>query len=524
MNTAAQSINRRRGTTTTTKSNKPDVSLKFFYWLFVLLFAGIHHLFYLYPSRVNYGSVDSTILSSSQTRKQKDGKIRPAEEIIPLFFSNGEASEQLLHRIDKQGNDHNYNIAIQPIGGNWSHKAWTNTYDELHGNNMKVICHLVRTSRTKDEASKKYSDSSNKELILSPVYGDDDANTQETKHNLPYRVVVRPFIKGGGTEYLAYVVARELYGPTETKIPTQHVLPTKYLIDNPWVTNAAADYVNIQSLLYGVQLTFIDEWTNCIPRSTTILDKDEIANSNKEADNFFLDIGNNNQRIRLEPIQVDESKSFKLCLRNMKVYDGKWKDQCFKQGKATRRQCYHSEVSQLVELALFDALIANGERLHLKGASTNNLHWVWPYPDTDTGTGKFQPRIDANYNRTLKMVWLDHGHYTFVSKPNGGEMIADFFKKYCVFSGLLLQRIFGKIVVDADDKRDSTLGLNMSQIVRNRLIDDSLADKLMDEIRDEQVQVLDQQIQHIRDAVLQCASKNNNARGQAKEPYIYVID
>jgi hypothetical protein len=368
---------------------------------------------------------------------------RPRE---PFYAKHGEAPEELLN--DK-------GVTILPIHGDWSHDAWKDTYPRLHGNNIKIICTLFHRNAS---APSELAVSPSQQPIRSNVdvvRKHDDQQSVEGDSALPYRVLLRPLQAGGSIEYLAYVLAQEL---GVHKIPTQTVLPDLFPIDTPWKNYT--DYVNIQSLLYGVQMTFIDKWTNCLPNmkessstSQKIMNTTTTITNNRSSfsELDLLYIGNetlpktksttkgpispqtpqDGRFIRLRPVEANASQTWKICLRNMDKYDGNWRKTCLT-NTPTIRRCRHDEMAQLVEMALFDALILNGERLRFKGGPINNIHWLWP-PHVEPSVN------DTTSTKPLELVWLDHGHYSFGT--GRGEMM-EFFQTYCIFSGHLLRRIF----------------------------------------------------------------------------------
>jgi hypothetical protein len=89
-------------------------------------------------------------------------------------------------------------------------------------------------------------------------------------------------------------------------------------------------------------------------------------------------------------------------------------------------------VAQLLEMATFDALISNRERLHINGGSSNNVHWITP------------SYHDDKHPLLQHLVWLDHGHYTFSNdnRTQQHEMM-DLLQQHCVFPrDLLLRNIY----------------------------------------------------------------------------------
>eukprot|EP00978_Attheya_sp_CCMP212_P012670 scaffold31678_cov58-Attheya_sp.AAC.3 len=88
---------------------------------------------------------------------------------------------------------------------------------------------------------------------------------------------------------------------------------------------------------------------------------------------------NQSQAIRLHSVQADTQAVWKLCLRNMAVPDDRgWGIVCLC-NDPTMRNCRNEETAQLLEMAMFDAIIRNWDRLHMPGGGlSNNVHWLWP--------------------------------------------------------------------------------------------------------------------------------------------------
>jgi len=381
-------------------------------------------------------------------------------------------------------------IKILPINGTWENVSWMRKSSELHGNKCKMICHLFGTGNNR----------------MTPVH----SSQPLSENSSPYRVLARPIsligkkkdprynrTNGVGNEFLAYSVAREL---GIYKIPAQTIIASD---PSP---------MNVQSLLRGVHLTFMDDWTNCIPNTTTAhhslsMKPSSLGINDKE---LVVDIGKgqNNKMIRLNFVHTNTQAVWKLCLRrNATHYNRVWGQYCL-QHEPSMRKCHQQEIAQLLDMALFDAIIFNRDRM-VMGSLSNNIHWLWPPPTLPNGE---TPSLTTD--KPLQLVWIDHDHDTFTekweTKPGKRGDMMKFFLRYCVFPGRLLQRLFHR-----DDRHR-----HLSVRVHERLMPKVWATfngtegRVMTEERvrtvAQKLQVVDKQVEHLRMVVAKCARRHNS--------------
>lgn len=373
-----------------------------------------------------------------------------------IFAALGEIPESILQ---------DESLSVVPVYGNWSHNAWRSAYSQLHGNNMKIICYLKRGGTILTRAS------DNSEVLL------------------PYKVLMRPVHNGGGNEYLAYKVAQEL--GIQERIPTQTIPPRPFPIDTPWTAANNTDYVNIQSLVSNVQLTFLgDDWTRCIPTITNTNSEAKLSIHNNKDDDFLhlvLDNTTTMAPLSIKTIDVDTRQDWKCCFRNMSVYDKTWRKECL-QRDFVRYKCENAHVAQLLEMATFDALISNRERLHIKGGSSNNVHWITPSSHDDK-----HPLLQH-------LVWLDHGHYTFSNdnaRTQQHEMM-DLLQQHCVFPrDLLLRNIYTFRDPKLSIKVFERLSVQMIQALGGQA-------SIMERLR-----IVDQQVARLEEIILSCVRENS---------------
>jgi len=155
-------------------------------------------------------------------------------------------------------------------------------------------------------------------------YGFDSSIRQ--KWGVALQVLLRRVQKGGSKEYLAYKVAQEL--DIQERIPSQTIPPRPFPIDTPWTAANYTDYVNIQSLVSNVQLTFLgDDWTRCIPTVTNTNSEAKLSVHNDKDDDFLhlvLDY-TTTMALSIKTVDVDAQNDWKCCFRNMSVNDKTWR-------------------------------------------------------------------------------------------------------------------------------------------------------------------------------------------------------
>jgi len=395
----------------------------------------------------------------------------------------GEVPEEMLGLIPT-------GIKIMPIKGTWKKFSWMNKKSVLHGNFKKVICHLFDENQT------------------SPIH-----SLPLSENSFPYRVLVRPIrvVKGRnnprrqksdgvGNEFLAYNLALEL---------GIHKIPTQTIIAPP---SSKRDPMNVQSLLRGVHFTFIHDWINCLPNTTAVDNSFSTKPPLRGNDNgMVLNIGNREknetQMIRLNFVHANTQAVWKLCFRNITHFDIEWGTYCL-QHQPLIRQCRQEEIAQLLEMAMFDALIYNRDRLH-RGPNSNNIHWLWP-PTEGNDT---EPSV--NTEDPLQLVWIDHQHFTFTEQwevdTGASGRIMSFFKRECIFPDNLLRQLF-----PSDARSDHP---RLSKRVLERLTpkiwvtfnetEGWRSVKERAQTVAHKLTVVNRQLKHIREAVAECARKHN---------------
>ena len=341
----------------------------------------------------------------------------------------------------------------------FSQSAWI-TYDLLHGNNIKTICTLHSTLEGPP--------------LTSPASGN------------PYQVVVRPLKNGGSGEAIAYFLAVEL---GIDRFPSLAVLPQTLEIESPWFNTT--DRVNVQSMVPGVEMVFVKDWTHCFPVRTTRSDSDGTQSPR------WFDNGTVRVELQQRLVSTNESAFYRLCPRNMSLYD-KVAEECLER-PSSLRPCHGAEVVQILEMLMFDALIFNGERLHAEGPS-NNVHIV--------------RRVSHNYsdNTPLDFVWLDHGHYSFSDKDKngetGGEMI-NWLGMHCIFSVKMLERLFGNATAVAHQGRLSDRVLRRMGPELVAMLDNATWDLNCTNGTRESLAVVERQFERLNRVILQCAAARN---------------
>jgi len=394
------------------------------------------------------------------------------ESISSHYAKFGEVPEEMFGLIPT-------GIKIMPIEGTWKRLSWMGRKSVLHGNTRKFICHLFDDNQTSPIRSQPLSENSP-----------------------PYRVLARRIHSdrgknnGVGNEFLAYNVALEL---GIRKIPTQTIIAS-----DPSPKKAP---MNIQSLLRGVHMTFMDDWMNCLPNTTAVDDSFSTKPPSKANDNgVVLDIGkgkkNETQMIRLNFVHANTRAVWKLCFRrNATHYDQAWGQYCL-QHQPLIRKCRQEEIAQLLEMAMFDIIIYNQDRIHM-GPRSNNIHWLWPPIEGDGN----EPSV--NTEDPLELVWIDHEHSTFTKNPRSVGVI-DFFSRHCVFPNNLLWQLF-----HPNARSD------------HRRLSERVLERLMPKLRTfnetegwhsteeraqtvaQKLKVVDQQLTRIRAVVAECAEKHN---------------
>jgi hypothetical protein len=146
-------------------------------------------------------------------------------------------------------------------------------------------------------------------------------------------------------------------------------------------------------------------------------------------------------------------------------------------------------VAQLLEMATFGALISNRERLHIKGGSSNNVHWITPSSHDDK-----HPLLQH-------LVWLDHGHYTFSNdnaRTQQHEMM-DLLQQHCVFPRdlLLLRNIYTFRDPKLSIKVFERLSVQMIQALGGQA-------SIMERLR-----IVDQQAARLEEIILSCVRENS---------------
>jgi len=382
----------------------------------------------------------------------------------------GEVSEEMLGLIPA-------GINIMPTNSTWKSVKWMNQMSILHGQNPKRICQLFDKNQTAPIRSQPLSESS-----------------------LPYRVLVRPIEldkgeKSVGNEFLAYNVALEL---GIHKIPTQTIIAS---VPYPEKTP-----MNIQSLLRGVYMNFMVDWTNCLPDTTAVDDSFSTKPPSRVSNNsVVLDIGKKNKTnetktIRLNFVHANTKAVWKLCFRNATHFNNKWRKYCLNHQPVIRK-CRQEEIAQLLEMAMFDAIISNQDRIRGMKDKSNNIHWLWPPAEGDGN------RPSVNTQDPLQLVWIDHAHHSFLKKSG----MVNFFEENCVFPDSLLQKLFHPTV--RSDHR------SLSERVLERLMPklsatfngteglQSTEERAQTAVR--RLKVVDVQLDRLRAVLTKCARKHN---------------
>jgi len=382
------------------------------------------------------------------------------ERRLSHYAKFGEVPEEMLESIPTD-------IKILPMNGTWTKKSWKKSRKELHGNKDKMICHLFADNQTAPIHSQPISENSS-----------------------PYRVVARPIslvdakkhprynmTDGVGNEFLAYNVAREL---GIHRIPTQTIIASD------------ASPMNVQSLLRGVHMTFMDEWTNCLPNTKMLNDTGVVVDIGKEKENYV---------IGLNFVHANTQAVWKLCFRRNATHYGQvWGQYCL-QHEPTIRKCRQEEIAQLLEMAMFDAIIYNRDRMET-GSMSNNVHWLWP----PTAADGDKPSLTTD--DPLQLVWIDHDHKTFTEETKFKKRMARFFERTCIFPESLLRRLF-----HPGDRR------RLSVRVQERLMPKLWATFNKTEGRQsaeeraqtvaQKLKVVDTQFSFLRKVVIGCEKKHN---------------
>jgi len=388
----------------------------------------------------------------------------------------GEVSEEMLGLIPT-------GIDVMPTDSTWNNSKWMHRMSILHGNHPKRICQLF---------------DKNQPIRSQPL----------SESSLPYRVLVRPIEldkrdegnkKSVGDEFLAYNVAQEL---GIHKIPTQTIIASgSYLGEIP---------VNIQSLLRGIHMTFIDEWQNCLPDTMAIDDSFSTKPPSRGSNNsVVLDIGkgdktNETKTIRLNFIHANTTAIWKLCFRNATHFSEEWGQYCLNHQPLIRK-CRQEEIAQLLEMAMFDAIISNQDRIRGMKDKSNNIHWLWPPAEGDGN------RPSVNTQDPLQLVWIDHAHHSFRNIHSSGGLVTNLFSEVCVFPDSLLQKLF-----DPTARSDHR---SLSERVLERLMPKLLAtfngtERLQSteeraQTVAQKLKVVDVQLDRLRAVVTKCARKHN---------------
>ena len=269
-------------------------------------------------------------------------------------------------------------------------------YAKLHGNNIKLFCSLgVSTSRPG-------------ELL---------------------EAVARPFLfrnQGGWRELVAFHVDR---ATGLFKIPNEVLEQSPRNVEiKDWGANFT-DFFVIQSYIKNVSLVFVQDWLSCLPDPPS-------TPANRPIKVHTLAF--KGQTFRTTEVFAVRESQLTICPRNMAVFDAEWGDQCTKD-LASKQICTQGHISQIMELLLFDFLIANGERLHPKGRS-NNVHAHQFAPDS-----------------RLELLFIDQGHYSFDGENQVMEEYKQTLTKYCIFPGRYLAQL-GEIKGNASDLIKASMG------------------------------------------------------------------
>lgn len=437
------------------------------------------------------------------------------------FSKYGEATEEQLETLD-----------LVPTSGRWKGVNWAEVKESMGGNKQKIVC----TLRDVNHAKFRLPNS-----VFFPSswlpQGSEDIQSQDSRRH-EYKVIVRSHNsqEGVGAEYLAYAVAREL---------GLHQIPTQSLIPQPRDNGKSSHgIINVQSMLDDVRLTFLDNWTNCIPRAGEAASMNDAGSNDQllssallQTTNAIMIPGNNSdtsQLLSIQPVQTDPHAVWRLCFRNFSLPYIDWLRWCAGEvgGPATvaRRSCRQTEIAQLLEMALFDAIIYNADRLHANSYRSNNVHWIWPSEfATSSNAGREAVAPKLNPDGTLQLVWIDQGHHTLKNArqragPNRSRtgLMMEFFYDYCVFPGRLLKKVFG-----ADDAKDGQIPLTARVLERitpkirfleeqhRRLLRGQYAEERLQnftrmnrEWTAERLEVVDRQIAVLGQVVARCASRH----------------
>ena len=97
-------------------------------------------------------------------------------------------------------------------------------------------------------------------------------------------------------------------------------------------------------------MTFMDEWKNCLPNTKTLNDTGVVVDIGKEKENYV---------IGLNFVHANTQAVWKLCFRRNATHYNLLRGQYCLQHKPTIRKCHQEEIAQLLEMAMFDAIIFN---------------------------------------------------------------------------------------------------------------------------------------------------------------------
>jgi hypothetical protein len=149
-----------------------------------------------------------------------------------------------------------------------------------------------------------------------------------------------------------------------------------------WGVNLTEQLV-VQSYMSDATMVFVQGWPSCFPSPPVSREAGPKEGATE------LKFGKDT--ITIIPAEVADAE-LQICARNMAVYDGEWGSKCI-QDPSSAHACTQQHLAELSEQFLFDLLIANGERMHLRGKS-NNVH-----------TLKFDDKIAK-----LQLVYIDQVH------------------------------------------------------------------------------------------------------------------
>lgn len=220
-----------------------------------------------------------------------------------------------------------------------------------------------------------------------------------------------------------------------------HKIPTMSLVKKPQL----AASVNVQSMIRGVRPVFLKGWEICLPRQSAM---PRLASSH-------VKLPAPPHTTRTRTLHVNSSASYAYCYQNtsIDVWEYPAPEHPCLTARAHRRGCYDDEISQLLEMMAFDALILNHDRIKVGTGASNNVHVV-------------PMRVGGSYD-DWKLVWIDNGHMTFENRTD--NPLLDFFNETCVFPSsfaeLLLAPAVDKVSTQVLDRLSDPLVLQMETVL-----------------------------------------------------------